>query len=510
MGFFDDLIDNVGDSLAQTAVSYVNDTTGTDLGSAVGALFGFGQTTPGQNLQNLQAQLPGKFAGDPVGLGILQADMGRQMNLITAIGSQLTALQNSVEQLAGEIANIQNMLAQIKQQALWSDWHSVHVTAMTNYVDRVDAQYQQYSQYISQYSTTSPSEVARLMQQITNANKSYGAVAGIGGLITGTGANDKGLLQLWQEMVSPLVLNGLLDYRAAVDQYMGYYKKLTFAQLRATNLVMEAYYYNDGKTPDPNSAAQFWDSYMQQLRAQENEFIKNLFPLVQNAASPNLSFWSENNTFGWIVAAVELHPGVQATASGGDGYYAPSHIFMEAERLLANLAVKNPNMRRLVVHCTASDGAEGWKYGPVGRTVSDATITIDALGTGGGSPQATLQPSSSAQFNYVYPMGVGTAFPGAPPDQNFATGPACLVKRMVYEWTNPAGQQTYPDGMFALTDLNNSLPKLQTAVGPTSFQTPGVLAYQMQVNGLSQFDFMNFNAYMISLLYATSPIYMQS
>ena len=102
MGFFDDLIDNVGDSLAQTAVSYVNDTTGTDLGSAVGALFGFGQTTPGQNLQNLQAQLPGKFAGDPVGLGILQADMGRQMNLITAIGSDLTALQNSVEQLAGE------------------------------------------------------------------------------------------------------------------------------------------------------------------------------------------------------------------------------------------------------------------------------------------------------------------------------------------------------------------------------------------------------------------------
>ena len=151
--------------------------------------------------------------------------------------------------------------------------------------------YQQYSQYISQYSTTLPSEVARLMQQITNANEiRYGAVAGIGGLITGTGANDKGLLQLGQEMVSPLVLNGLLDYRAAVDQYMGYYKKLKYCATaghqtwswRRTTITT-------GKTPDPNSAAEFWDSDMQQLRAQENEFIKNLFPLVQNVRISNLS-----------------------------------------------------------------------------------------------------------------------------------------------------------------------------------------------------------------------------
>ena len=169
-------------------------------------------------------------------------------------------------------------------------------------------------------------------------------------------------------------------------------------------------------------------------------------------------------------------------------------------------------MRRLVVHCTASDGAEGvLEVRASGKNRQRCHDNHRCVGHGRRKvPQATLQPSSSAQFTYVYPMGVGTAFPGAPPDQNFATGPACLVKRMVYEWTNPAGQQTYPDGMFALTDLNNSLPKLQTAVGPTSFQTPGVLAYQMQVNGLSQFDFMNFNAYMISLLYATSPIYMQS
>ena len=59
MGFLDDAISNLGQSLAQTAVATVSDETGYNVGGALNALFGTGQTTGGQNLATLSRH-PGK------------------------------------------------------------------------------------------------------------------------------------------------------------------------------------------------------------------------------------------------------------------------------------------------------------------------------------------------------------------------------------------------------------------------------------------------------------------
>ena len=70
MSFLDDAISNLGQSLAQTAVTAANQETGYNVGGALNALFGTGQTTGGQNLGNLPAAL-GSTSLDFVG-GLLR------------------------------------------------------------------------------------------------------------------------------------------------------------------------------------------------------------------------------------------------------------------------------------------------------------------------------------------------------------------------------------------------------------------------------------------------------
>jgi hypothetical protein len=491
MGFLDSVISNLGNSLEQSVTTYANGQIDSAVGGTMGYLFGGDQKAGGDTLGGLPDALNRVFDQGSAQLTTLLSDVTQQQQEITAIGNQLQAVSGMIQQITGEIANIEAMLSKINQQQLYATWKETN-DQIKVYVNVVDTTYQTYADYMQAAIGKPTTEISRLADDITSPTTGVKTAAnGIGKFLLSGGDQDKGALQLWSEMVTPLVTQGVLDYREAVAEYMDYYSKLAYSQLRATNLLIEANHFYD----DAKQAGSEWEEYKKLVLSQEDQFIQYLVPLVVAAIPgpwvdlPGQQFSMENFTA--VEAPMQLHPGLQtlpSDADSGSGYYAPTSIFRDAEKMLASLYVTGPEQRRIVVHMLYRGGPNG----TIASAVNGVPLTI-APATGG-----SISPTHQAQFGPLLTINAGLADKDAvPADPNFRvdvySGSVFYLNRLVYE--------DVLDGTYNLYDLNNTLPPIDSMVGKTPFQQKKVLGYTLQVNAATPFDFMNFGGYMYSVLY---------
>jgi len=479
MGFFDDAISTIGRGLAETAANAIGEQTGVDLGGTVAYLFGGGQAVGGANLQNVEAAVASSDL-PPAAITALEAALDGQRQTLSDIGAQLTSVSQTLQSFEEDFAQIENELAKIQQQQLFQNWQTVDTT-ITPFVAAINTSYQTYSSFLGDFQNTPQSLVSELMTYIldTNVGPADG-VTTINALILGQD-QAKGVLQLWSEMVTPLIQQGLLDYRDAVQQYTRYYQRLAYAELCATNLLMEAYNFN----VDADQADIAWTNYKKAIASQETPFIRSLIPLVAAAST----FFLETNyyysTFTASQSALQLNPGVQRLpGNGSSAFYEPSAIFEAAESLLADLAVTAPTDRRIVAWMLYAGSYIANVVSPVELTLAGGSATVSA------SSDAILGP-------YSYPSP-GTIYV----DYNFDTGSAFFVKRFVFSG------EALADGAYTLTNLNgtNGLTPLETYLSGTGertappFMNDNITQYGLAIGGAQPFDFMNFMAYSTPVL----------
>ncbi len=491
MSFLDDAISNLGQGLAQTAVTAASQETGYNVGGALNALFGTGQTTGGQNLGNLTGAL-GNAGLDTSLLNSVLGAVTQQTNQLQALGSQLSSMAAQINAIQGEIDNIDHLLSAINQEQLYLSWQ-VQDAPISQLIAMVRSSHQNYGNYIAANSGTNSYLVSAFVSGILSQNIVSSASTVINSAITGQGGQSKGLLELWSNMVLPLVANGTIDYREAVSQYMEYYKRLAYAQLQATNLAMEAYNFNPTSSPvfTPNiQAVDQWKTYREYLLSQEEPFINSLFPLVAAASQLNAPSLLHGDLVNFMftspAACMDLNPELQSSppiipngVTLPTAYYEPSQLFREAEQLLANLYVTEPRDRRIVVYMTYPDRA---KY----VLVESVTVTLGIN---------ALQPTASSKTS-PFPINLHD-------DPNWFdlgvtdTFGICL-KRFVFS-ADPNNPEL-KDGAHNLTNLNgaNGLLPLETYFNNgflVPFMSDNVVGYPLAISSSSPFDFMNFAAY---------------
>jgi hypothetical protein len=492
MSFFDDAISTLGRGLAQSAVGTLSDETGFDVGGTLNALFGNGQPTGGADLTALQSALQGDWGGSSAQLQMLTGSINQQTQMIAQLGTQLTGIANAVKLINDEIAGLQQLLQKINQEQLYEEWQAAD-DLTTQYLAAIQSSYFAYGSFTSAYAKTPTDAVNRLANDILDTNDGPGVGLNALSQLILDNNQKRGLLQLWSNMVTPLVAGGLLDYRDAVNQYMAYYQTLAYAQLQATNLVMEAY----NLLGPADQAKAIWKQYRAALLAQENTFITWLVPLVAAGVPAQVNQGSTYNNFSGVDAAAQLNPGVQhlpGAAVPGNAYFAPSAVFKAAENLLATLYVTAPADRRIVVHMVY---------------VSEPGISTLLAGVALTLTQSGLPPvpaTSSAVLGAPFPLAAGGT---QLPDFNFQFNDF-YIKRFVFSADDP--NQTLADGQYTLADLNgvNGLVPMATYLSDPNaggsnpeppFMNQNVLAYPLSIDGTTPFDFMNFMAYMVPVLF---------
>ena len=388
----------------------------------------------------------------------------------------------------------------INQETLYIAWE-IKDQPIAQLIATIRSTHQDYGSYIAQSSGANSADVTQFVSGLLGAgNVISSASKVINDAIMAQGGQSKGLLQLWSEMVVPLVANGTIDYREAVSEYVDYYKRLVYAQLQATNLVMEAYNFNFSPSPmrtPTEQAKQHWETYRGHLLSQEEPFVNSLFPLVVAAvgrAPGDFMSWG----FTAVSASMELNPLLQSSPATAPAegttptaYYAPSQIFREAEQLLANLYVTGPQDRRIVVYMTC---IERDKY----ALVNDVTLTLDQ----------NIEPAATQKATAPFYYG------GADTNwlDDYPTDTAALyLKKFVF--SADANNPTLKDGPHRLTNLNGvnglgPLPLPGTLQPPPGsspltvpFMSDHVVGYELTIGPSSAFDFMNFAAYTTPIPY---------
>lgn len=494
MSFFDDAIGSLGKSLATSATSYLSETTGYDVGGTLAFLFGGDQTAKGQTLSGLVAKIGTEFTGSSDGLALLQNDLNNQTTQIALIGDQLTAMSTAIQDIDGQIKGLDALLKKIGQEQLYLSWQAQD-NQIKNYIVKIDSTFQTYAEYVA--AEAEKSDVDALAASILDPNSGELDAANAINSFMLTDQSNKGALQLWAEMTCPVIEDGLLDYRQAVDQYFAYYTKLAWAQLRATNLLMEARHYHG--SDDDVLAEQAWTDYQTLILSQENEFVGNLVSIVRSGIVGSSANYYPQTAY---QSVSQFHPDfTPLTDQNGNylsTYYEPASVLMKGEALLARLALTDPDDRRMVVHMTY--------LGDAFKTAIDsAVITLSIASETPGSP---VPPDSDSAVYGPMPM----PNTGIRIFANFSLDPAWIagwqpnfyVKRLVY-----SGSEKTPlgDGVYQLTNLNGSgsLIPLQTYYGTLPFQSAPVLAYNMEITAAQQFDYMNFAGYFGNHYGTTTP-----
>ncbi len=506
MSFFDDAILTLGRGLAQTAVQEANDATGYDVGGTLNFLFGNGQTTGGQVINNLTNEL--QSSNFPSGtltpdeFSYLQSSLEQQNGMLTAIGNQLTSIQATINSIYIQNTQIQNLLQTILNEQVYMEWASLDNTLTHNYLNSINSSYSVYVQMVSEFSNFTPKEVFTYLNDLYTAFGGANAcVSGINLIIMGNGQN-KSVLQLWSQMMCGFIQSGSLDYRDAIDQYMSYYKSLVFGQLRVTNLLMESCMFlnTDGKTP----AADCFNAYQNALLSQEEIFIQFLIPLVHAGATYQvIPGRFSQTTFG---ALQNLNPDYISLPNAG-AYYTPSQIFYNAEALLASLYCTGDSDRRIVVYM------EYFGLQQYQNLLQNQQLVLKSTSS---DNSTTIIPSNKQTLQFP------NFFPFIPPiklnpvnykDFNWCSSNGSIngisINRYIYSLNQEALPPIFmPDGSYSVTVPNTSpaMPlilspanQLFNSLDPNSvnanFMTPGASNYVLSINDTSNFDFMNFLAY---------------
>jgi hypothetical protein len=487
MSFFDDAIGTLGRGLAQTAAGALTDATGVDVGGIMNTLFGSGQTSGGETLGAIQQELSTDWKGSQATLTILSDGISQQGAQLLEMGTQISAIATAIASINTQLSSFAAMLANLAQQSLYLQWQNVD-NEITEYIVQIDTAFASYGEYTSNYATTPCNEVKGLMTDVLNVNNGPSVALNAISAFILQDSQANSVLELWSQMVSPLIAAGQIDYRDAVRQYIAYYRKLAYAQLRATNLVMEAYNYNG----DATSAASAWTAYKSTILRQESTFITWLLPLVYSAMQQ-----SNPVSFTAVHAALQLDPGVQEIGTSGVGYIEPSAVLRSAEDLLASLYLTDPEDRRIVVlmaYCNDD---------PIGSMVTPVALTLTQADGGGGTIAAQ---TSSVLGPFPWPNRFVWLGELAPADDNLVYVESLNVRRFVF--AADAGRTAgLPDGDYTITNLNgqDGLIPMETYVSAESnrpnapFMTNNVATYVLHVDGARQFDFMNFLAYSLPI-----------
>lgn len=505
MSFLDDAISTLGRGLAQTAVGALSDASGFDVGNTLNVLFGNGQATAGQNLVKSQDDINSSNLPQ-ADIQQLTSDINQQIVLITDLGNQLSSLANQVSALVADFGYLKDLLQKIQQEQLyitWADTHNSIIQASTV----ITTSYELYAGFLVEGVDPSNKSgpVLSLAGDITSPN---GGAAERSKEISGYLVDDnqyKGALQLWSNMVTPLIADGILDYRRAVNEYIAYYQHLAYIQLQAANLAMEGW----NLLGESSQADAAWTQYRTQLANQEISFLNWLIAIVTTGTAFNLAGAYPINA---ALAAVEINPmaliGGQSARSNPVPYYVPSLNFQRAEQVLAGLAVTQPSDRRLVIYM-AYDGSPS-----IRNVVENAEVTITAQANGHRrSTHHSHHPHQSFSGTPIPPSSVQALGPfttanGTDPLDDNMKSQSVWINRFVFETIElPNGSAApIPDAAYSLTDINGSagLTPIETYAcyndgggsGPSAkFLHDAMLSYTMHISGTGPFNFANFLAY---------------
>jgi hypothetical protein len=307
------------------------------------------------------------------------------------------------------------------------------------------------------------------VQQIQDTNNGAKvSLNGINSFVSGDG-EAKGVLELWREMVTPLIAAGQMTFAQASTSYMNYYMSILHAQMRAINLIVESYNQQNSN----NLSKQEYQNYRSLLVNQEAPFLRALEELTYDTLQPGVSYTSTS-------ATLEYFGLVQGLFASGAwvATYAPTPWRLAAEEMLAAAQAMQPSDRRIVVWMTYDD------YFGLHPTQDFSQVQI---------PIVLQSDSAAAASTPIQPDSTTTLISG-PPQYKLTfnvPGNQHLVRRNVFTTAITA------DGFYQLSDMNNAYPP-QAGSNQTMnyFMDPETyLSYYMRVDAQQQFDFMDFAVY---------------
>jgi len=393
---------------------------------------------------------------------------GGDDSAIAKLGDQLNQIESMIQELLKELSEdfstIEKQLAEIKQEQLYLDWGVRDNTAQEK-ITNINTQYSTYIEYAKNPKTTSKASIEQLTTQILDTNA--GAAnnrAQLNALVTGSG-EDKGLLQLWQEMVAPLIAGDKMSFYDAIENYMDYYATIVYAQMRATVLLVEAY----NLKKNPPVATDTWKAYRQIVDQQELRFL-TYFDVF---AASELSKWKTLDTvFPYAMkfdkltfAAIEAKQSFYAGSSFG--WHQPTSMHQQAEALLAYAQSMGPDERRIVV----------WMVYPRdfthGKTPPKPVANFDQV-------EVSITPVDDDK---------GVVVKTTSSILRVTENPDHTINRFIF--------LPQLDGAYVLKDMNGTsgLPDVTGYEGNVYFQHPNYLAFKMSVSPDKQFDFTEFAPY---------------
>jgi hypothetical protein len=416
------------------------------------------------------------------------------LDAVDKLGQQLTGIEATLASLEDEINTnfdeIQQELIKINQEALYIAWQAVN-NQIVVYMNQINTQYSTFVEYAAAAKSTSQQEVQALVQQIQDTNTGAKvSLNGINAFVLG-GGQQKSVLELWREMVAPLVGKNIMTFGDAAEALTNYYSSIVYAQMRAINLIVESYNQQNNNAV----SQQEYTAYRALMTRQELPFMQALEELTCDAMQQG-GCWlqSQINT---SLATAEYVDVAQAMWAGGGyvAHYQPTLWRYQAEQLAAAAQAMQAGDRRIVV-CMIFDNYATSNYVPY-QDYTQLAIQIV-------QPASRATESSTARRRH-HRRHLG-APPPVSPDSTVTVmseaqyqlpqfSPTGSTKRLIRR--NVFTKAISSDGFYQLVDLNDQYP---TIVGSHQssvyFMNPDkYLSYFMYVDGTHPFDYMDFGIY---------------
>ncbi|WP_299749194.1 hypothetical protein [uncultured Tateyamaria sp.] len=394
------------------------------------------------------------------------------------MGDQLDSIASAVDvltkQLTDDMKLIEKELKAIEQGQLYNAWQ-IRDNDLQQYIARFNVQYKTFLTYAANPDSTSQQEVTNLVEEILDTNEGAKVVISeVNTLLVGGGgtSSSKGVLQLWSEMIEPLIKNGKMSCYTALETYFQYYVASAYAQQRALYLVIEAYH-QSGNDPAAQEQRRTYQDY---VKRQELPFVQNIDAMLrmQLAGGVNRNPTQLSYDFDYVKA-------LQEYSSGGfwAGAYTPSASRARAERIITNSMCLAEGKNRLVIWMTYPPLMHGGHNLP--KTIDFSNVSVE------------VQAASN---------DVGVSYPPAYIDDIVTKpGPGLVEPPNYFEQAHSARRMVFedlPGGSYVMKDRNG-----QDGLAPISgsntdkryFQDPKYLSHQMILNGTVRGACMDFGIY---------------
>jgi len=363
------------------------------------------------------------------------------LNSIKDLSSQLSGVADSVKflntQINDDMNEIEKELQAIQQEQLYISWET-RDKDLQKYITQQNIQYQRYLDYTKTPKETSQMNIQEIVTQILDTNNGAEQMMGqINTLLVGSG-KDKGVLQLFSEMMEPLILNGTVSCYRALDSYFNYYRSAAYAQQQSLYLLIEAFH----QRGDDSEVENEHKKYQENVKSQEIPFLSRIeYMLLEQikygASEPSISF--------------DNYSAAQDYQAQGYffSYYKPTPVRAEAEKILADSLCLKDDENRIVVwmiYPTLAGDGSIWVGGHSRNfDPTDYEIGLQPIGN---QDMAAISPGYVNQVSII-----NNPNKNLPPESISASH---MFKRMVYSDLAP--------GNYSLQDLNGK-PGLEPADG---------------------------------------------